>query len=94
MALEGLRQPPGENTNRWYYYGSYYYAQAAQRAGGAMAEQGRLRIETEMPARQQPDGSFATAGEGEEKRAGRVYTTSLAVMSLAVKHRYLPVYQE
>ena len=40
--------------------------------------------------RQRDDGSWVT---GETDRAGSVYTTSMAVLSLAVQRHVLPAYQ-
>ena len=39
------------------------------------------------------DGSWEAAN-GEERNAGKVYSTSLAVLSLSVKYHYLPIYQK
>ena len=32
-------------------------------------------------------------GSGSEGSAGHVYTTSMAILALAVKYHYLPIYQ-
>ena len=42
--------------------------------------------------KQGPDGSWM-GQSGQERGAGRVYATSLAVLSLAVKFHFLPIYQ-
>ena len=41
---------------------------------------------------QQRDGSWY-ARNGNERGAGRIYATSMALLSLSVHHHYLPIYQ-
>ena len=41
---------------------------------------------------QQADGAW-TGTTGMERGAGRVYCTTLAMLSLSVKYHYLPIYQ-
>ncbi len=41
---------------------------------------------------QNEDGSWL-AEHGSERSAGKVYCTSMSVLSLAVEYRYLPIYQ-
>ena len=41
---------------------------------------------------QQPDGSWLSE-HSTERRVGPVYSTSLAILALAVDYRYLPIYQ-
>ena len=44
--------------------------------------------------KQSPDGSWHLApGSDLEAQAGAIYTTALAILSLAVEFRYLPIYQ-
>ena len=43
--------------------------------------------------KQQRDGSWL-AENSSESRVGRVYATSMAVLSLSVKYHYLPIYQK
>jgi len=43
-------------------------------------------------ARQERDGSWQPR-DGGERSAGRIYATSLAVLSLAVEYQFLPIYQ-
>lgn len=83
----GIRQ--GE---RWYYYLSYYYAQGMYQRGGKYAEEARKNIIDALLPLQAGDGSW-DGNAGEEKQGGKIYATSLAVLSLAVKNHYLPIYQ-
>ncbi len=87
LLREGLR--PGE---KWFYYLSYYYAQGMYQRGGKHAETGkRVVAETLLPL-QHGDGFWEGRGS-EEKQGGKIYATSLAVLSLAVKNHFLPIYQ-
>ncbi len=79
-------------NQRWFFYGTYYFAQAMQKRGGDYAKEAREFTERTLLEQQAPDGSW-TSGDGQERGAGRIYSTSLAVLSLAVKYHYLPIYQ-
>lgn len=78
--------------NRYFLYGTYYYAQGMYQRGGEYAEHARREVEAALLPRQQEDGSWRAA-HGEEHNAGKVYGTSMAILSLAVKYHYLPIYQ-
>lgn len=79
-------------NDSWFFYGTYYYAQCTYQFGGPLAQQGRQRVRDLLLPKQKSDGSWE-AGDGAERHAGPIYTTSLAVLSLAVKYHYLPIYQ-
>lgn len=91
----------GENARRrksfdygykWFFYGTYYYAQGMQKRGGEQARQARQLTERLLLSNQLPDGSWIS-GDGQERSAGRIYSTALAILSLSVKYHYLPIYQ-
>jgi hypothetical protein len=71
----------------YFYYGTYYYAQAMYQMGGKYAEHARKEVERVLAPQQRQDGSWQ-GGQG-----GIVYSTALAVLSLSVKYHYLPIYQ-
>ena len=78
----------------WFYYGTYYYAQGMYQRGGRPAEEARKNVEEVLLRLQQPDGSWTAAHQRDmEASAGPVYSTSLAVLALAVKHHFLPLYE-
>jgi hypothetical protein len=87
-----LRAHPPEPDSRWFYYGIYYYAQGMFQAGGEFAEEGRRKVHDVLLPRQDADGSWAGT-QGQELGVGRIYSTSLALLSLAVRYHYLPIYQ-
>ncbi len=84
----------------WFYYGVYYLAQAAHQLGGEHADVAREAIEELLlpgggrPSAQRPDGSWdPPPRSGEERRAGPVYRTAMAVLALGVEYRLLPISQ-
>ena len=61
--------------------------------GGDYAETARAIVQEMLLKNQAGDGSWL-AERGEEKNVGKVYSTSMAVLSLSVKYHYLPIYQK
>lgn len=80
-----------DGSENWFYYGIYYYSQAMQKRGGAQADKAKQMAEQLLLKLQANDGSWE--GLGSEKHQGRVYSTSMAVLSLSVKYHFLPIYQ-
>jgi hypothetical protein len=73
-----------------YYYRLYYMATAANMLEGEYAKKMLPRIEEALLKLQKDDGSF-------EKHAGfddGIYSTSFAIICLAVNYQFLPIYQE
>lgn len=91
-AAGWLEQHPPKWNERFFFYGTYYYAQGMHQRGGQQAESARRIVSELLLDRQQPDGSWVAPG-GEEAGAGKVYTTSMAMLSLSVGYHYLPIYQ-
>lgn len=87
-----LEEHPPKWNERFFFYGTYYYAQGMHQRGGRQSELAAALVQELLLERQQGDGSWAAPG-GEESGAGKVYTTSMAILSLSVKHHYLPIYQ-
>ena len=86
-----LRRPP-RKTERFFYYGVYYYAQGMHQAGGVYAETAEKRVQDLLLQDQRGDGSWR-GKSGDERNIGAVYTTAMAVLSLSVRYHYLPIYQ-
>jgi len=86
-----LKNPP-KWTERFFFYGTYYYAQGMYQRGGEHALVADRLVRQILLPKQNGDGSW-TASSGEETGNGQVYSTSLAVLSLSVKYHYLPIYQ-
>ena len=87
--LKGQKLDPRQE---WFFYGTYYYSQGTYQRGGDQAKRAQQQVVDVLLPRQDKEGSW-TALHAQEKNAGRVYATSLAILSLAVKYHYLPIYQ-
>ncbi|MEQ1859818.1 MAG: prenyltransferase/squalene oxidase repeat-containing protein [Chthoniobacteraceae bacterium] len=87
LLRDGIK--PGE---RWFFYTTYYYAQSMYQRGGKFATEGeRVTTDVLLPL-QSREGWWEGLG-GEERGGGKVYATAMAVLSLAVKNHFLPIYQ-
>lgn len=92
-AADYLLARPPKWKERFCLYGTYYYAQGMYQRGGTHAETAGRLVQEMLLQNQSGDGSWLANG-GEEKNVGRVYSTSMAVLSLSVKYHYLPIYQK
>jgi hypothetical protein len=91
-SADWLKEKKVEYGGEWYFYGTYYFAQGMFQRGGEHASYARKMVEEALLPKQGPDGSWQ-GQSGQERGAGKVYATSLAVLSLAVKFHFLPIYQ-
>ena len=87
-----LEDHPPKWNDRFIFYGTYYYAQGMHQLGGDYSKLGAKTVEDLLLDRQKPEGYWQAPG-GEESGAGKVYATSMAILSLSVKYHYLPIYQ-
>jgi hypothetical protein len=60
--------------------------------GGSHAEAAVQKVSDLLLPLQDTDGSWKSAGGGSEGSL-RIYRTAMAMLSLAVKYHYLPIYQ-
>lgn len=86
-----LKEKPDKHQ-QWFYYGTYYYAQGMAQRGGEYASTAK-RLTAEAILRNQDKEGFWKPDGGQEQSAGRVYATSLALLSLSIHHNFLPIYQ-
>jgi hypothetical protein len=91
-ASDWLVKNPPKWGDRFFFYGTYYYAQGMYQRGGSYAIDADEAVRRILLEKQQADGSWVAQG-GEESGPGVVYSTSLAILSLSVKYHYLPIYQ-
>jgi hypothetical protein len=90
-AVKFMADHPIDENAGFPYYAAYYVAQAAfQRGGDAWSKSGRAMLDR-LIKQQEKDGGWPQSKNGQEP--GRVYATAMAVQSLAVPYRLLPVYQ-
>jgi len=91
-SADWLKEQKLNYAGEWFFYGTYYYAQGMYQRGGEHAAHARKAVEELLLPNQESDGSWR-ARHGQEAGVGKVYSTSLAMLSLAVKYHYLPIYQ-
>jgi hypothetical protein len=78
----------------FFYYNAYYAAQAAYQLGGEYWARWQPLSEGLLLREQKPDGSWPFPPPlSHEAQAGPAYSTAMAVLSLGVEFRYLPIYQ-
>ncbi|MBN2136829.1 MAG: terpene cyclase/mutase family protein [Sedimentisphaerales bacterium] len=82
---------PSLQDREHFYYGMYYYAQGMFQRGGKYADRARKVVRELLLDRQQEDGSWPLGVRDEE--GGKVYVTSLAMLSMSIHFHYLPIYQ-
>jgi hypothetical protein len=87
LLRDGIKQ-----GDKWFFYTTYYYAQGMYQMGGKAAETGLQRVPEMLLPLQSREGWWEGAG-AEERQGGKVYATTLAMLSLAVKNHFLPIYQ-
>jgi hypothetical protein len=92
--LADNHMPSANNPNIYYWY---YATQAFHHVGGSLWDQWNLRMRDILVDTQEKSGRHAGSWEprGDHASAGgRVYMTSLAVCSLEVYYRHLPIFRQ
>lgn len=90
-AADWLLENEPKTNRKFFFYGTYYYAQAMYQRGDEHAEKARQLVEEILLPMQKDNGAWQ--GGGSESGTGEIYTTSMAMLALAVKYHYLPIYQ-
>jgi len=89
-TVEWLRLNKLKNSSvGYFYYGTYYFAQGMYQQGGSVADEARQLVENLLLAEQKENGRWL--GQGVE--ASPVYGTAMAILSLSVRHHFMPIYQ-
>ncbi len=78
------------SSGRWFFYQSYYLATAANMMGDRHRSAFLPKLERVLVRLQRDSGEFANNGGHD----GGVYSTSFAIICLAVRYQFLPIYQE
>jgi hypothetical protein len=76
-----------------FYYRAYYDAVGISRALPDEWDKYLPKYESVLLPLQKDDGSFDATVDGEAQGGGPIYSTSMAVMALAVQRHVLPAYQ-
>jgi hypothetical protein len=90
-AVKFLADHPATADVRFPYYSYYYTTQAAFQVGDPTWTAVWKNTQDQLLKLQEPDGGWAQSKSAEE--AGRIYSTSMAVLTLSVPYRLLPAYQ-
>jgi hypothetical protein len=91
-AAKTLAARPVDDASQFPYYAIYYAAQAAFQAGDPIWPAVSRMTAERLLKNQQPDGGWPDAN-AESGSAGRAYSTSMALLTLSISYRLLPVYQ-
>lgn len=82
---------PDKKQSEHFFYGMYYYSQGMYQRKGKYAEHARRKVREILLPTQEGDGRWNPGSR--EGDAGKVYATSLAMLSLSIYYHYLPIYQ-
>jgi len=91
-AAKLILSRPLTKGEQYFYYGAYYCTVGMFKVGGDEWNQSREALYRTIVDLQEPAG-YWDPKDGTERQAGRVYSTSLAVLALAIEYGYLPIYQ-
>jgi hypothetical protein len=88
-----LKDPP-KWQGPWFYYRTYYASVGMYQMGDEAWKRFFPILDDLLLKNQKPDGSWPEPpGNNEWDAGGPVYTTSMAVLALAVHYHLLPIYQ-
>ena len=89
-TTEWLREfKPKSANSSYFYYGTYYFAQGMYQRGGESAQAAQTYVESLLLAEQKEDGRW----QGASENGSPVYGTAMAILSLSVRHHFMPIYQ-
>ena len=78
-----------DEKGAYFYAGEFYVTAAAYQVGDSTWATVSRNSFSRLQKLQQPDGGWPASGDG----PGRVYTSTLALMSITLPYRLLPVFQ-
>lgn len=91
-GAEYLRKHPPQWASDYFFYEVYYCPQAMFQVGDQYFQDYYPKLVQILLEHQEKNGSWLS-GNGNDRSGGRNYCTAMAVLALAVEHRYLPIYQ-
>ena len=82
-AADWLLENEPNTSRKFFYYGTYYYSQAMYQRGGDHAKEAREKVEESSRSCK----GKTVRGKAPDRRegAGEIYSTTMAVLALAVK---------
>jgi hypothetical protein len=94
-ATKYIVDKPIRDGAQHYYYGLYYTTQAAFQAGDPTWSAVWKNSSEQLLASITKDGSWPIKPDvpGTSQRNARIYATSMAILTLSIPHRVLPIYQ-
>jgi len=95
--LKGMARIAAQAPQRNNIYFDYYASQALHHLGGSGWKRWNPRMRTYLVGTQGAEGHETGSwyfNEAHSSPGGRLYTTSLAILTLEVYYRYMPMYQE
>ncbi len=91
-GAEYLVKHPPRWSSEYFFYEAYYCSQATFQVGDKYFDGYYPKLAAILLEHQDPDGSWLS-GDSHDRAGGKSYCTAMAVLSLAVEYRYLPIYQ-
>jgi hypothetical protein len=91
-GADWLLDHPLQEDSNYFFYGVYYTSVGMYKMGGEFAQFYQTHLADILLDAQDEDGSWLSR-HGTERGAGRIYSTSMAILGLAVDYGYLPIYQ-
>lgn len=88
-AADWLLENEPQKQKKFFFYGTYYYAQGMYQRGEEHSTTAREKVESLLLGMQKGSGSWQGSGQEDCE----VYSTTMAILALAVKYHYLPIYQ-
>jgi hypothetical protein len=95
--LQGITRLGGENPAENHMYFNYYATQALHHFGGRNWNKWNPQMRDYLVETQSQEGHETGSWfmrENWSDRGGRLYSTTLAILTLEVYYRYMPMYQE
>jgi len=95
--LKGMARIAEQAPHQHDMYFNYYASQALHHLGGPGWKRWNPRMREYLVKSQATTGHETGSWYFEEvwsKRGGRIYTTTLAILTLEVYYRYMPMYQD
>ncbi|HYG73886.1 MAG TPA: prenyltransferase/squalene oxidase repeat-containing protein [Planctomycetota bacterium] len=93
-ATANMLKDPPKWQGPWFYYRLYYSTMGMYQMGDEAWNRFHPIVDDVLLKQQKPDGSWPDPpGNNEQEAGGAIYSTSMAILVLAVHYHLLPIYQ-